>query len=60
MSIKVDLMEKGELQRIWVKLFKRFEDFKTFGIDHLQRHKNFEIEKDVLIEKFKSLEDALM
>jgi len=60
MSINVDLMEKCELQRMCVKLFKQFEDFKNSSIDHLQRLKNFEIEKDVLIEKIKSLEDALM
>jgi hypothetical protein len=60
MSINVDLMEKHELQRMCVKLFKQFEDFKTSIIDHLQRLKNFEIEKDVLIEKNKSLENALM
>jgi hypothetical protein len=60
MSINVDLMEKGELQQMCVKLFKQFEDFKNSSIDHLQRLKNFEIEKDVLIEKIKSLEDALM
>jgi hypothetical protein len=60
MSINVDLMEKCELQRTCVKLFKQFEDFKNSSIYHLQRLKNFEIEKDVLIEKIKSLEDALM
>jgi len=60
MSINVDLMEKCELQRTCVKLFKEFEDFKNSSIDHLQRLKNFEIEKYVLIEKIKSLEDALM
>jgi hypothetical protein len=60
MSINVDLMEKCELQRMCVKLFKQFEDFKNSSIDHLQRLKNFEIEKDVPIEKIKSLEDALM
>jgi hypothetical protein len=41
-------------------LFKQFEDFKISRIDHLQRLKNFEIEKDVLIEKIKSLEDDQM
>jgi hypothetical protein len=51
MSINLDLMEKGELQRMCVVLFKQFEDFKIFGIDHLQRLKNFEIENDVIIEK---------
>jgi hypothetical protein len=60
MSINVDLMEKGELQRMCVKLFNQFEDFKSSSIDHLQRLKKFEIEKDVRIEKNKSLEDALM
>jgi len=60
MSINVDLMEKCELQRMCVELFKQFEDFKNSSIDHLQRVKNFEIEKDVFIEKIKSLEDALM
>jgi len=49
MSINLDLMEKGELQRMCVVLFKQFEDFKIFGIDHLQRLKNFEIEKDDLM-----------
>jgi hypothetical protein len=53
-------MEKSELQRMCVELFKQFEDFKFFSIEHLQRLKNFEIEKDVFIEKIKSLEDALM
>jgi hypothetical protein len=60
MSINVDLMEKGEPQRMCVELFKQFEDFKNSSIDHLQRVKNFEIEKYVFIEKIKSLEDALM
>jgi uncharacterized FlgJ-related protein len=40
-----------------VELFKQFEDFKKSSIDHLQRLKDFEIEKDVFIEKIKSLED---
>jgi hypothetical protein len=57
MSINDYLMKKCELQRMCVKLF---EDFKNSSIDHLQRLKNFEIEKDVLFEKIKSLEDALM
>jgi hypothetical protein len=35
-------------------------DFKNSSVDHLQRLKNFEIEKDVLIEKIKSFEDAIM
>jgi hypothetical protein len=60
MSINFDLMEKGELQRMCVELFKQFEDFKKSSIDHLQRLKNFEVEKDVFIEKIKSLEDDLM
>jgi hypothetical protein len=60
MSIHVDLMEKCKLQRMCVKLFKQFEDFKNSTINHLQRLKKFEIEKDVLIQKIKSLEDALM
>jgi hypothetical protein len=60
MSINLDLMEKGELQRMCVELFKQFEDFKNYSIYHLQRLKNFEIEKDVFIEKIKSLEDDLM
>jgi hypothetical protein len=60
MSINVDFMEKCELQRMCVELFKQFEDFKNSSIDHLQRLKNFEIEKYVFIEKIKSLEDALM
>jgi hypothetical protein len=51
MSINIDLMEKGELQRMCVKFFKQIEDFKTSSIDHLQRLKNFEIEKDGFIEK---------
>jgi len=38
-------MEKSELQRMCVELFKQFEDFKNYSIDHLQRLKNFEIEK---------------
>jgi hypothetical protein len=41
-------------------LFRQFEDFKKSSIDHLQRLKDFEIEKDVFIEKIKSLEDDLM
>jgi uncharacterized membrane protein len=53
-------MEKCELQRMCVKLFNQFEDFKNSSIDHLQRLKNFEIEKDALIGKIKSLEDGLM
>jgi hypothetical protein len=60
MSINVGLMEKGELQRMCVKLFNQFEEFKNCSIVHLQRLKNFEIEKDTLIGKIKSLEDALM
>jgi hypothetical protein len=60
MSTIVDLMEKCELQRMCVKLFNQFEGFKNSSIDHLWRLKNFEIEKDVLIGKIKSLEDALM
>jgi hypothetical protein len=60
MSVNFDLMEKGELQRMCVELFKQFEDFKKSSIDHLQRLKNFEVEKDVFIEKIKSLEDDLM
>jgi hypothetical protein len=43
-----------------VELFKQFEDFKNSIIDHLQKLKDFEIEKDVFIEKIKSLEDDLM
>jgi len=53
-------MEKGELQRMCDKLFEQFESCKTSSIDHLQRLKSFEIEKDMFIEKIKSLEDALM
>jgi hypothetical protein len=60
MSVNFDLMEKDELQRLCVKLFKQFEDCKKTSIDHLQRLKDFEIEKDVFIEKIKSLEDDLM
>jgi hypothetical protein len=60
MSVNFDLMEKDELQRLCVKLFKQFEDFKNSIIDHLQRLKDFEIEKDVFIKKIKSLEDDLM
>jgi hypothetical protein len=43
-----------------IKLFKQFEDFKKSSIDHLQRLIDFEIEKNVFIEKMKSLEDDLM
>jgi hypothetical protein len=43
-----------------VKLFKQFEDFKNSSIDHLQRLKNFEVEKDMFIEKIKSFKDDLM
>jgi len=60
MSVNFDLMEKCELQRMCVELFKQFEDFKKSSIDHLQRLKNFEVEKDMFIEKIKSLEDDLM
>jgi hypothetical protein len=60
MSVNFDLMEKDELQRLYVELFKQFEDFKKSSINHLQRLKDFEIEKDVFIEKIKSLEDDLM
>jgi hypothetical protein len=60
LSINFDLMEKDELQRLFVKLFKRFEDFKNSVIVHLQRLKDFENEKDVFVEKIKSLEDNLM
>jgi hypothetical protein len=51
MSVNVDLMEKGELQMMCVKLFNQFEDFKNSHINRLQRLKNFKIEKDVLIKK---------
>jgi len=60
MFISVDLMENCELQRMCVELFNQFEEFKNSSIDHLQRLKNFEIEKDVFIEKIKYLEDDLM
>jgi hypothetical protein len=60
MSVNFDLMEKYEPQRLCVELFKQFEDFKKSSIDHLQRLKDFEIEKDVFIGKIKSLEDDLM
>jgi hypothetical protein len=50
-------MEKDELQRLCVK---QFEDFKNSSINHLQRLKEFEIEKNVFIEKIKSLEDDLI
>lgn len=53
-------MEKCELQRLCVELFKQFEDFKKSSIDHLQRLKDFKIEKYVFIEKIKSFEDDLM
>jgi hypothetical protein len=49
MSVNFDLMERDELQRLSVRLFKL-----------LQRLKDFEIEKDEFIEKIKSLEDDLM
>jgi hypothetical protein len=60
MSVNFDLMEKDEIKRLCVELFKQFEDFKKSSIDHLQRLKDFEIEEDVFIEKIKSLEDDLM
>jgi hypothetical protein len=60
MSINFDLMEKDELQQLCVKLFKQFEDCKKTSIDHLQRLEDFEIEKDVFLEKIKSLEDDLI
>jgi hypothetical protein len=60
MSVNFNSMEKDELQWLCVKLFKQFEDFKNYSIYHLQRLKDFEIEKDVFIEKIKSLEDDLM
>jgi hypothetical protein len=60
MSINFDFMEKCELQRMCVELFKQFEDFKNSRIDHLQRLENFGIEKYMFIEKIKSLEDDLM
>jgi hypothetical protein len=53
-------MEIGELQRMFDKFFEQFESCKTSSIDHLQRLESFEKEKDVLIKKIKSLEDALM
>jgi hypothetical protein len=34
-----------------VELFNQFEELKNSSIDDLQRLKNFEIEKDVFIEK---------
>jgi hypothetical protein len=34
--------------------------FKKSSIDHLQRLKDFEIEKDMFVEKIKTLEDDLM
>jgi hypothetical protein len=51
---------RPKILTILTELFKQFEDFKNSSIDHLQRLKNFEIEKDVFIEKIKSLEDDLM
>jgi hypothetical protein len=60
MYVNFDLMEKDELQRLCVELFKQFENFKNSIIDHLQRLKDFEIEKDVIIEKIKYVEDDLM
>jgi hypothetical protein len=60
MFVNFDLMDKGELKRMCIKLFKQFEDFKESSIDYLQGLKNFEVEKDVFIEKIKSLEDDLM
>jgi hypothetical protein len=60
MSVNFNLMEKDELQKLCVKLFKQFKDFKNSFNDHLQRLKDFEIEKDVFIEKTRSLEDDLM
>jgi predicted RecB family endonuclease len=56
----LDSMEKGELQRVCHELFKIFEELKNSSIEHLQRLKDFEIEKNCLIAKIKSLEDALM
>jgi hypothetical protein len=53
-------MDEGEIQRMRIELFKQFKDFKKSSIDHLQRLQNFEVEKDVFIEKIKSLEDDLM
>jgi hypothetical protein len=41
MSINLDLMEKGELQRMFLGLFKQFEDFENSSISHLQRLKKF-------------------
>jgi hypothetical protein len=35
MFVNFDLMEKCELQRLCVELFKQFEDFKKSSIDHL-------------------------
>jgi hypothetical protein len=43
-----------------IELFKQFEDLKKISIDHLQRLKDIKIEKDVFIEKIKSLEYDLM
>jgi len=60
MYVNFDLMEKDELQRLCVELFKQFENFKNSIVDHLQRLKDFEIEKDVIIEKIKYVEDDLM
>lgn len=60
MYVNFDLMEKDKLQILCVELFNQFVDFKKSSIDHLQRLKDFEIEKDVFIGKIKSLEDDLM
>jgi hypothetical protein len=46
MSINLDLMEKGELQRMCVELFKQFEDFKIIA---------FIIYKDLKILKLKKM-----
>jgi hypothetical protein len=45
MSVNFDLMEKDELQRLCVELFKQFEDLKISIIDHLQRLKDFELKR---------------
>jgi hypothetical protein len=55
-----NFMEKGELQRVCHELFKKFEEFKNSSNKHLHRLKDFETEKDCLITKIKSLEDALI
>jgi hypothetical protein len=60
MSVNFDLMEKVNFKGCASNCLNNLKILKKSSIDHLQRLKDFEIEKDVFIGKIKSLEDDIM